>query len=84
MPGVPFLVPGYGAQGATAEDVVHSFDEQGRGAVVNASRSLMYAYKRREGYADTDFDQACRDEALTMRDALRSALTARTDKNNGT
>ena len=50
MPHTLFLVPGYGTQGATAADVVGCFDPQGRGAVVNASRSICFAYQR-EPYA---------------------------------
>ena len=41
-----FLVPGYGAQGGTAEDVQYAFDRKGRGAVVNASRSIMCAWQK--------------------------------------
>ena len=42
MPDTPFLVPGYGAQGGTAADVVAAFRADGSGAVVNASRSINY------------------------------------------
>ena len=42
MPATPFLVPGYGAQGATARDVVPNFRADGSGAVVNASRSVIH------------------------------------------
>jgi len=42
MPDTPFLVPGYGAQGGTAADVVPSFRADGSGAVINASRSINY------------------------------------------
>jgi orotidine-5'-phosphate decarboxylase len=42
LPTTPFLVPGYGAQGATAEDVAAAFLPGGRGAVVNASRSITF------------------------------------------
>ncbi|MFS8586551.1 MAG: hypothetical protein FWJ72_15900, partial [Acidimicrobiia bacterium] len=45
MPSTLFLLPGYGAQGAGADDIVPAFDEQGWGAVVNASRSICYAYR---------------------------------------
>ncbi|MCI8762927.1 MAG: orotidine-5'-phosphate decarboxylase, partial [Oscillospiraceae bacterium] len=41
-----FLVPGYGAQGGTAADVRYAFDELGRGAIVNASRSIMCAWQK--------------------------------------
>ena len=51
MKNTMFLVPGYGAQGATAEDVAVNFDEDGLGAIVNSSRGLMAAYKK-EAYAD--------------------------------
>ncbi|HEY5466957.1 MAG TPA: orotidine-5'-phosphate decarboxylase [Clostridia bacterium] len=74
MPGVLFLVPGYGTQGATAADVCASFDADGRGAIVNASRSLMCAYRRVEGGTKDGFEEACRTEALHMRDDIRTAL----------
>lgn len=44
-PNTPFLVPGYGAQGATAEACRPCFRSDGSGAVVNASRSVIYAYE---------------------------------------
>src|SRR5690606_2312875 len=43
LPRSPLLVPGYGAQGARAGDVTAAFDRAGLGAVVNASRTLMYS-----------------------------------------
>jgi orotidine-5'-phosphate decarboxylase len=46
MPGVPFLVPGYGAQGGKARDVAAAFDADGLGAVINNSRGITYAYDR--------------------------------------
>lgn len=39
-----FLVPGYGTQGGKAGDIINCFNEDGLGAVVNASRSIIYAY----------------------------------------
>ncbi len=48
MPGVIFLVPGYGAQGGTARDVASAFDANGLGAVVNNSRGLTFAYLRKD------------------------------------
>lgn len=45
MPNTIFLAPGYGAQGATAEDLKGYFNKDGLGAIVNASRSIIYAYK---------------------------------------
>lgn len=43
MPQTPFLIPGYGAQGGTAKDAAHGFLTEGMGAVVNASRSIIFA-----------------------------------------
>ena len=50
MPHTYFLVPGYGAQGGTAKDLMHCFNEDGLGAVVNSSRGIIAAYKQ-EKYA---------------------------------
>ena len=50
MPRTYFLVPGYGAQGGTAEDLRHCFNEDGLGAIVNSSRGIIAAY-RQEKYA---------------------------------
>lgn len=49
MPHAPLLVPGYGAQGGSAEDVRAAFDANGHGALINASRSVIYAYANRPG-----------------------------------
>ncbi|WZO97018.1 orotidine-5'-phosphate decarboxylase [Isosphaeraceae bacterium EP7] len=46
LPGVLFLVPGYGAQGGTAAEVAGAFDDRGLGAIVNSSRGLTFAYNR--------------------------------------
>lgn len=43
MPHVPFLIPGYGAQGGSADDVKHGFLPDGSGAIVNSSRGILYA-----------------------------------------
>ncbi|MEM7681751.1 MAG: orotidine-5'-phosphate decarboxylase [Planctomycetota bacterium] len=45
MPDQVFLVPGFGAQGGTVDTVAPCFDAQGRGAIVNASRSVLYAFE---------------------------------------
>ena len=72
MPHTYFLVPGYGAQGGKAEDVAKSFNGDGLGAIVNASRSIMCAYKKNGG----EVGQAARDEAIRMRDDIMSAVGA--------
>jgi orotidine-5'-phosphate decarboxylase len=46
LPGVLFLVPGYGAQGGSARDVAAAFDAQGLGAIINSSRGVAFAYQR--------------------------------------
>ena len=71
MPHTFFLVPGYGAQGATGKDIAGCFDANGNGAIVNASRSILCAWKKREG---VKFDVAARDEAIRMREDLCSCL----------
>jgi orotidine-5'-phosphate decarboxylase len=72
-----FLVPGYGAQGGTAADVVHSFDKNGKGAIVNASRSIIGAYQSehlKDKYDEKDFAKATREEVIRMRDEINNAL----------
>lgn len=72
-----FLIPGYGAQGGKAEDIALGFDENGIGGIVNASRSLMCAYKSdrwKDVYTEEQFVEATRAEALRMRDELMSAI----------
>ncbi len=46
MPGIPFLVPGYGTQGGSACDVAAAFDANGFGALINNSRGITFAYNR--------------------------------------
>ena len=48
MPKTYILVPGYGAQGGTAKDLVDYFNEDGLGAIVNSSRGIIAAYKKEE------------------------------------
>lgn len=69
MPRVPFLIPGYGAQGATAADMRAMFDADGSGAIVNSSRAILYAYRK----SGADWLSAARDEARDMKTALWSA-----------
>ncbi|QEK13187.1 orotidine-5'-phosphate decarboxylase [Crassaminicella thermophila] len=75
MPKSYFLVPGYGAQGASADDIVDCFNEDGLGAVINSSRGIIFAYKKSEkGYTQEKYGEAARKEALDMRDAINKAL----------
>ncbi|MGI6084571.1 MAG: orotidine-5'-phosphate decarboxylase [Acetivibrionales bacterium] len=73
MPKAWILVPGYGAQGGTAADVAGAFDSKGLGAVINASRSLMCAYRLdmwKSKFTHEDFAEASRAEAERMRDDI--------------
>lgn len=78
LPGIWFLVPGYGAQGGSAGDVAAAFDEQGLGAVVNSSRGIAQAYQRPE-YRDRfahDWTRAVEQAALDMADDLAAHTPA--------
>ena len=69
-----FLIPGYGAQGGKAEDIALGFDKNGLGGIVNASRSLMCAYKSelwKDKFEEKDYAKATRAEALRMKEELR-------------
>ncbi len=68
------LVPGYGAQGGTAEDVRFAFDKYGRGAIVNASRSIMCAWQK-TGHDGQDYQDAARAAAEAMRDDIKQFVT---------
>ncbi len=76
IPSVFFLVPGYGAQGAGADDIAVNFDRKGLGAVVNASRGLLLAYKK-EKYAGLSAAQAARAFTLDMKEDILAALKRR-------
>lgn len=68
MPNTYFLVPGYGAQGGTAEDLKPCFNEDGLGAIVNSSRGIIAAYKQ-EKYAKfgaENFAEASRQAVIDM------------------
>jgi len=69
-----FLVPGYGAQGGTADDVQYAFDKYGHGAIVNSSRGIMCAWKKTGGDGH-DFAEAARNAAIVMRDDIKQFVT---------
>lgn len=77
MPAGFFLIPGYGAQGGKAEEIALGFDKNGLGGIVNASRSLMCAYKSdrwKDKYTQEQFAEATRAEAIRMRDELNASI----------
>lgn len=67
-----FLIPGYGAQGGTAEDVA-LYLNNGNGGVVNSSRGILLAYKK-AGRCAEDFAICAREEAIKMRDSIQLAV----------
>ena len=67
-----FLIPGYGAQGGTAQDVA-LYLNNGNGGVVNSSRGILLAYKK-SGRPEEEFAECAREEAIKMRDAIRNAV----------
>ena len=79
MPKTFILVPGYGAQGGQGKDLVHFFNEDGLGAIVNSSRGIIAAYKQ-EKYASfgaENFGDASRAAVEDMAADIRQALEAR-------
>jgi len=69
-----FLVPGYGAQGGTADDVKCAFDRYGHGAIVNSSRGILCAWQKTGGDG-RDFADAAQKAAIAMRDDIRQFVT---------
>lgn len=73
MPHTFFLIPGYGAQGGTADDLKVCFDKDGLGGIVNSSRGILCAYKQ-EKYAGLSFDAAARQACIDMKNDLNRAI----------
>ncbi len=76
MPKAYILVPGYGAQGGTAEDLKPYFNEDGLGAIVNSSRGIIAAYKGKayERFGEAGFADAARQAVLDMREDIGRVL----------
>ena len=79
MPKSFILVPGYGAQGGKAEDLVHFFNEDGLGAIVNSSRGINAAYAKEEyaKFGEANFADASRQAAIDMINDINGALNKR-------
>lgn len=73
MPHTFFLIPGYGAQGGTADDLKVCFDKEGMGGIVNSSRGILCAY-RQEKYAHLSFEEAARQACIDMKNDLNRAI----------
>ena len=79
MPKTFILVPGYGAQGGKAEDLVPYFNKDGLGAIINSSRGIIAAYKQEKysKFGSENFADASRQAVLDMREGINSALAGK-------
>lgn len=77
MPKTFILVPGYGAQGGKGADLVHYFNEDGLGAIVNSSRGIIAAYKQEKysKYGEENFAEASRAAVIDMISDISEALS---------
>ncbi len=73
MPHTFFLIPGYGAQGGTADDLKVCFNKDGLGGIVNSSRGILCAY-RQEKYAGRSYYEAARQACIDMKNDLNRAI----------
>ena len=69
-------MPGYGAQGGTAKDLVHYFNEDGLGAIINSSRGIIAAYKNETyaKYGEKNYAEASRKAVEDMIADIRSCI----------
>ena len=80
MPKSYILVPGYGAQGGKGKDLVHFFNKDGLGAIVNSSRGIIAAYQSdayKDRFAPVNFADASRQAVIDMVDDIAQALGTR-------
>jgi orotidine-5'-phosphate decarboxylase len=73
LPHTPFLVPGFGAQGGALDDVLACFDARGEGALITASRSVIYAHETGKGA----WRDAVAEAAHALRDQLAEAVAGK-------
>jgi orotidine-5'-phosphate decarboxylase len=73
LPQTLFLVPGYGAQGATAADVAKAFKPDGTGAIINSSRAIIFAHKS-PAYAGMNWEKAVEAAVLAAQKEIGAAL----------
>ena len=79
MPKTFILVPGYGAQGGKGADLVHFFNEDGLGAIVNSSRGIIAAYKQEKytSFGELNYADASRQAVKDMIEDISGALNNR-------
>ena len=75
MPKSYILVPGYGAQGGKGKDLVHYFNKDGLGAIVNSSRGIIAAYKQEkyEKFGEQNYGDASRQAVIDMIEDINDA-----------
>lgn len=72
-----FLIPGYGAQGGTADDIIYGVNDDGLGAIISASRSIDFAYQKspyKDEFTEEEFGAAAGKAAKDMRNAINEVL----------
>ena len=74
MSDIFFLIPGFGFQGGKAEDIVYGFDKEKRGAVVNSSRGINFAFRRSDEFTAEEYAEAAQTAAVKMRDEINELL----------
>lgn len=79
MPNTFILVPGYGAQGGKGADLVHFFNEDGLGAIINSSRGIIAAYQQEQyaHFGEKNYADASRAAVIAMREDIANALNNR-------
>lgn len=79
MPKSYILVPGYGAQGGKGADLVHFFNQDGLGAIVNSSRGIIAAYQNEKyaSFGEAGYADAARQAVIDMREDIAGALKNR-------
>ncbi len=79
MPKSYILVPGYGAQGGKGADLVHFFNKDGLGAIVNSSRGIIAAYQNEKyaSFGEAGYADAARQAVIDMREDIAGALQAK-------
>lgn len=76
MPKTFFLVPGYGAQGGKASDLIHYFNKDGLGAIINSSRGIIAAYRqdKYKKFGEENYAGASRQAVMDMVSDIAEAL----------
>ncbi|MFW5976490.1 MAG: orotidine-5'-phosphate decarboxylase [Bacillota bacterium] len=77
MPHTYFLLPGYGFQGGSAEDITYGFNQSNLGSIINSSRGIIFAYTRNpwaKKYNEKQFARAAREAVIAMKESINTAL----------